>query len=136
MREKRDIQKFTKKREKSSNARTPGAKHHHHHRSWIQRLLVWVPPVGFRNYQTGRPLAYATLNVHRHKIGVTDIPFCPPATTNTVFHFIRMHSTYRLQRERLQASFKGKDSPIRFLLTNVEALKPLFEFIHNTKRIQ
>ena len=41
--EKRDIQKFTKKREKSSNARTPGAKHHHH-RSWIQRLLVWVPP--------------------------------------------------------------------------------------------
>ena len=108
----------------------------HHHRSWIQRLLVWVPPVGFRNYQTGRPLAYATLNVHRHKIGVTDIPFCPPATTNTVFHFIRMHSTYRLQRERLQASFKGKDSPIRFLLTNVEALKPLFEFIHSTKRLQ
>ena len=44
LREKRDIQKFTKKREKSSNARTPGAKHHHHHRSWIQRLLVWVPP--------------------------------------------------------------------------------------------
>ena len=43
LREKRDIQKLTKKREKSSNARTPGAKHHHH-RSWIQRLLVWVPP--------------------------------------------------------------------------------------------
>ena len=54
LREKRDIQKFTKKREKSSNARTPGAKHHHHHRSWIQRLLVWVPP-GVSVFRITRP---------------------------------------------------------------------------------
>ena len=36
----------------------------------------------------------------------------------------------------VQARFKGRDPPIQFLLTNADAVKPLFEFIHNTKRLQ
>ena len=41
-----------------------------------------------------------------------------------------------LPDKRVQAPFKGRDPPIRFLLTNADAVKPLFKFIHNMKRLQ
>ena len=81
---------------------------------------------------------HAPLNAHLYKIGVADSPFCPTCHREheTVFHFIRTCPTYRLQREQLQARFKGRDPPIKFLLTDADAVKPLFEFIHNTKRLR
>ena len=81
---------------------------------------------------------HAPLNAHLFKIGVADTPYCPTCKQEheTIFHFIRACPTYRTQRERLQARFKGRDPPLRFLLTNAEALRPLFEYIHDTKRLQ
>ena len=100
--------------------------------------LISKPPKRHASLLFQLRSGHAPLNAHLYKIGVVDTPFCPACHQGheTVFHFIRMCPTCRVRRERLQARLKGRDPPIRFLLTNADAVKPLFEFIHNTKRIQ
>lgn len=85
----------------------------------------------------GLRTGHVALNKHLHRIQKAESAICEGCKTNeeTVQHFfLRCRKTERHRRELQKAVGMRKAGDLKYLLSNKEALKPLFQYIHATGR--
>jgi ribonuclease HI len=79
------------------------------------------------------------LNQHLFRIRRSEAPTCPHCQgliVETVRHFLFECPHYQHERHTLRQKLKRKADSLSFLLTKPEAVKPLLNYIHSTKRFK
>ncbi|KAF8529795.1 hypothetical protein JB92DRAFT_3193527, partial [Gautieria morchelliformis] len=73
-----------------------------------------------------------------HNIGKVDTPLCMACrrAVESVPHFLLVFPKYKEQRQELQGKLRRGATAVRALLGRPKAMKPLFNFIHETQRLQ
>ena len=79
---------------------------------------------------------HAPLNQHLHRITKADTDLCPKCeqARETVAHFILDCPEYEEARARMYFKLGPPATSLQYLLTDPKAMKPLFRFIHDTRR--
>ncbi|KNZ76856.1 hypothetical protein J132_07042, partial [Termitomyces sp. J132] len=80
------------------------------------------------------------LNHYLFRIRRSETPVCPHCgnlAVESVHHLINECRHYQFERHRyLRRKLRQKAESLSFLFTSPAALKPLFQFIHATKRLE
>lgn len=76
------------------------------------------------------------LNQHLHRITKADSDQCSRCeqARETVAHFILDCPEYEEARAHMNFKLGPPASTLRYLLTDAKSMKPLFRFIHDTRR--
>ncbi|EPT01447.1 hypothetical protein FOMPIDRAFT_18855, partial [Fomitopsis schrenkii] len=79
---------------------------------------------------------HAPLNYYLHRIDRAESPTCPACAhaRETVTHYLLDCPKYGNTRARLQRKIGSAAHTLRYLLAEPGTLKPLFQFIHETRR--
>ncbi|KAF8579206.1 hypothetical protein K439DRAFT_1360161, partial [Ramaria rubella] len=79
---------------------------------------------------------HAPLNKHLAAIGSVDSPLCPSCQQHEelMHHFLFQCPTYARQRHQLVSTLQQDATHISTLLSNRDAITPLFKHIKQTKR--
>ena len=79
---------------------------------------------------------HAPLNFHLHRITKADSPTCPGCeqARETVAHFIMDCPALEEARARMYFSIGHSAHSLQYLLSEPKAMRPLFRFIHDTRR--
>ncbi|KAJ8462821.1 hypothetical protein ONZ45_g17797 [Pleurotus djamor] len=77
------------------------------------------------------------LNLHLHRIGRAETPWCPhcPRRRETVFHFLKECPAYNRERQALARRIGNEELPLTTLLADPEGMKATIDFVGHTKRM-
>lgn len=100
--------------------------------------LVATLPKNQASIYTQLRTRHTPLNLHLHRIGKSDTPYCPscPETNETIHHYLFDCPQYAHERHILTNALRRNASSISFILSSIKATKPLMRYINSTGRFK